>query len=155
MAPPDAVPLARLFAMAFRSLVDDLHRHLGDRGWDDIRPVYGFVLLAARDEPATTAADVRRLLGATKQAASKVLAAMEAADLVRRRPDREDGRAKLVQITDRGRRLLEDVETIYAELEADWAAVLGAGVVEAVRRDLTTVLRAQHGGDLPPVRPPW
>lgn len=155
VGPPGDVPLARLFAMAFRSLVDDLHERLGAQGWQDIRPPHGFVLLAARDQPDTTAADVRQLLGFTKQAASKVLDAMEDADLVRRRPHARDGRAKLVEITDRGRRLLHDVEAIYAELEADWSSVVGPDRVDALRRDLATVLRTRHGGDLPPVRPTW
>jgi DNA-binding MarR family transcriptional regulator len=154
MSTPDDVPLARLFAMAFRALVDDLHAQLGDRGWRDIRPPYGFVLLAVRDRP-TTATDVGRLLGLTKQAASKVLDAMEAADLVRRRPHAADGRAKLVEITPEGRRLLRDVETVYAELEAGWAAVVGTERVEALRRDVTAVLRAQNDGELPPIRPTW
>jgi DNA-binding MarR family transcriptional regulator len=154
MSTPDGVPLARLFAMAFRSLVDDLHAQLADRGWRDIRPPYGFVLLAVRDEP-TTATDISRLLGLTKQAASKVLDAMEAADLVRRRSHAEDGRAKLVAITPEGRRLLRDVESIYAGLEAGWAAVVGAERVDALRRDVAAVLRAQNDGELPPIRPTW
>lgn len=154
MGTADGVPLARLFAMAFRSLIDDLHARLAERGWRDIRPPYGFVLLAVRDRP-TTATDVRRLLGLTKQAASKVLDAMEAADLVRRRADAGDGRVKLVEITPQGRRLLRDVEAVYAELEAGWAAVVGGERVEALRRDVTGVLRAQNDGELPPIRPTW
>jgi hypothetical protein len=35
--------------MALRSLVDDLHVHLREQGWDDSRPAYGFALLAARE----------------------------------------------------------------------------------------------------------
>ena len=42
-----APPLARLFAIAYRSLVDGLHEELRARGWDDVRPAYGFALLAA------------------------------------------------------------------------------------------------------------
>lgn len=154
MSAPDGVPLARLFAMAFRSLIDDLHAQLADRGWRVIRPPYGFVLLAVRDQP-TTATEVRRLLGLTKQAAAKVLDAMEAADLVRRRSHAEDGRVKLVEITPEGRRLLGDVEAVYAELEARWATVVGAERVESLRRDVALVLRAQNDGELPPIRPTW
>jgi DNA-binding MarR family transcriptional regulator len=140
--------------MAFRSLIDDLHAQLAERGWRDLRPPYGFVLVAVRDQP-TTATDVGRLLGLTKQAASKVLDAMEAADLVRRRAHTEDGRAKLVEITPQGRRLLRDVEAVYAELEAEWAAVIGREHVESLRRDVANVLRTQNDGELPPIRPTW
>jgi hypothetical protein len=40
------LPLARLLVMAYRVLVDDLHRELAARGWTDVRVAFGFVLLA-------------------------------------------------------------------------------------------------------------
>ena len=46
-------PLARLCAMAYRDLVDGLHQRLVERGWNDVRPAFGFALLAARDVPTT------------------------------------------------------------------------------------------------------
>ena len=45
------VPLARLFAIAYRHLVVGLHERLVARGWRDVRPHYGYVLLACRDRP--------------------------------------------------------------------------------------------------------
>src|SRR4051794_25391709 len=60
------IPIARLLAMAFRSLVDELHERLAERGIRDLRPAYGFVLLAARREPVGVG-DVGVLLGTTKQ----------------------------------------------------------------------------------------
>jgi hypothetical protein len=56
------VPLARLFAMAYRDLIDGLHERLRQRGWHDVRPAYGFVLLAARDGP-TSATALAGLMG--------------------------------------------------------------------------------------------
>ena len=50
------IPLARLFAMAYRDLIDGLHERLRARGWHDVRPAFGFVLLAARDESTTVTA---------------------------------------------------------------------------------------------------
>jgi hypothetical protein len=47
-------PLARLFAIACRSLIDGLHTRLATRGWSDVRPAFGFVLLAARRAPTST-----------------------------------------------------------------------------------------------------
>ena len=46
-------PLARLFAIAYRLLIDGLHDRLQAQGWADVRPAYGFVLLATRDQPAS------------------------------------------------------------------------------------------------------
>lgn len=148
------VPLARLFAMAFRSLIDELHQRLEDRGWSDVRPAYGFVLVAARGGNITVN-DVAALMGMTKQAASKLVMAMEESGYVGRQTDPGDTRARIVQLTRRGHELLETVEIIYGELEAEWAAVLGPKRVESMRRDLVTVLETAHGGELPAVRPVW
>ena len=110
------------------------------------------MLLAVAGRPRT-GAEIAALMGMTKQAASKLLDEMEAADYVRRKPDRDDARAKLVTITPRGKRLLATVEAIYRELEAEWAATIGAGHVEQMRANLTAVVAERHGGQLPDVRP--
>lgn len=148
------VPIARLLAMAYRMLMDDLHQRLRDEGWDDVRPAFGFVLLAARDEP-TTATDLAALTGTTKQAAAKLLDTMEAAGYVRRSVSTIDGRRREVDLSARGRRLLAAVEVIYAELEETWAAVIGERGVDRLRSDLTRVVADRHQGTLPAVRPPW
>ena len=148
---PD-VPLARLFAMAYRHLVVGLHERLVARGWHDVRPSYGYVLLACRDQP-TTSGELAALLGVSKQAASKTVDGMVDAGLVRRGASPEDSRAKLVALTARGRRLLATVEEIYVELESEMADVVGRRTVEAVRSGLVEVLSAAYDGELPVVRP--
>ena len=145
------VPLARLFAMAYRMLVDGLHEGLAERGWTDVRPAFGFVLLALRAGPASLR-DLPGALGTSKQAVSKLVEAMVAAGYVERAADPADARAKLVQLSGRGRALLAVVEEIYAELEAGWVRSLGAAGLTRLRGDLERVLRAAHGGALPAVR---
>jgi len=148
----DGTPLARLFAIAYRSLVDGLHERLAARGWSNVRPNYGFVLLAARG-PGIQASEIAALMGISKQAASKLVEAMEQAGYLRRDPHAGDLRAKVVTLTGLGDELLAAVEEIYAELEEEWVAILDPARVDALRADLTTVLRATHGGRLPPIRP--
>lgn len=148
------VPIARLLAMAYRMLMDDLHERLRDAGWHDVRPAFGFVLLAARAEP-TTATDIAALMGTTKQAASKLIAAMDSAGYVRRSVGASDARRRDVELSPRGRELLEAVEAIYAELEAEWAAVIGVRGVTRLRSDLSRVVVDRHDGSLPAVRPTW
>jgi DNA-binding MarR family transcriptional regulator len=138
--------------MAYRQLVDDLHRRLAARGWHDVRPAFGFLLLALREGPVSLR-ELVATLGTSKQAVSKLADAMVAAGLVERAADPRDARAKDLRLTTRGRALLADVEEIYGELETVWAETLGADAVESLRRDLDTVVRAAHDGALPPVRP--
>jgi len=147
-------PLARLLAIAYRQLVDGLHTELVARGWTDVRPAFGFVLLAARDE-ATSVTALSTLMGTTKQAASKLVDAMEQSGYVRRVPGQEDGRQRPVEITARGRKLLQAVEQIYSELERAWAQQIGGYELERMRSDLVRLLADPDDGRLPPVRPTW
>jgi hypothetical protein len=73
----NGVPLARLFAIAYRYLIDGRHSLLRERSWHDVRPAYGFALLAARDS-GTTVIELAALMGMTKQAASKLAMSMVA-----------------------------------------------------------------------------
>lgn len=147
-----AIPLARLMAMAFRSLIDELHDRLQARGWKDVRASYGYVLVAARDAPLTVTA-VAALLGMTKQAASKLVDAMVEGGYLCRSADSEDARRQRLELSSKGARLLAAVEAIYAELEGEWGEIIGGRAVERVRSDLTRVLRGLHGGRLPAIRP--
>lgn len=140
-------------AMGLRSLIDALHERLERRGME-IKPVYAFVLLASRERPLTVN-EVGELLGITKQAASKLAETMEREEYLLRKPHPEDARAKLLHLAPRGRRALKAAEDIYVELEAEWAEVIGKRRLEALRSDLNEVLRATHGGNLPPIRPTW
>ncbi|HEX5657135.1 MAG TPA: MarR family transcriptional regulator [Polyangiales bacterium] len=148
------VPLARLFAMSSYVLVSRLHERLEAEGFRELRPAFAFVLLASRDGPLT-GNDIARFMDMTKQAASKLVDAMEQANYLVRKPHPEDARAKLLHISAKGKRVLEAAERIYVELEAEWARVIGAARVSALRRDLIEVLEATHGGKLPPIRPAW
>jgi DNA-binding MarR family transcriptional regulator len=130
--------------------MDDLHERLAPRGFRDVGSSFGFVLIEARNH-ALGVTDVARLMGISKQAASKLVSSMEQCGYLRATAA-EDQRAHLVEISPRGRKLLAAVEDIYRELEAEWAAVIGAQRVEAIRADLTAVLVARHGA-LPKVRP--
>jgi DNA-binding MarR family transcriptional regulator len=154
---PDAAcggpPLARLFAIAYRLLIDGLHDRLQAQGWPDVRPAYGFVLLAARGQPASVTG-LASLMGMSKQAASKLVEAMVAGGYLERGADPEDGRQRPVHLTARGEELLRSVEQIYAELEAQWTEVIGAPSIQRMRRDLVRVLSGANG-ELPPVRPTW
>ena len=145
--------LARLLAMAFRDLIDRLHEELVERGWT-VRPAYGFVMLALRHRPSTPG-EIAALLGVTKQAASKLVESLGENGLVDVEPAADDRRVRRVTLTEEGRRFLTAVEEIYAQLEDEWAAIVGRRRLERLRADLTTVLVSTHDGVLPAVRPTW
>ena len=152
---PD-LPLARLFTMAARALTDELHDRLAARGFPDVPPAAGYVLLACRTSPAT-GNELAALMRTSRQAASKLIEGLEAAGLVERSTDEADSRRKLVVLSARGQQLLGAAEEIYAELEQEWADVVGRPAVEDLRTNVTRALLHTYGGKLPgigPVTPP-
>jgi DNA-binding MarR family transcriptional regulator len=152
-APADGPPLARLFAIAYRVLIDGLHDRLRAQGWADVRPAFGFVLLAARDQ-STSVTEVAALMGITKQAASKLASAMVSGGYLQPGADPRDRRQRPLVLTSRGEELLAAVERIYGELEDSWTAAIGASRVRSMRGDLVRVLSDPSDGRLPPIRPP-
>lgn len=146
------LPMARLLTLVARHLVDQLHERLRARGWHDIRRSYGYVLLACRTAQPTSV-ELATALGMSKQAAAKLVDGMVEADLLVRGAAAHDARAKPLRLTRRGRHLLQVVEEIYLELEAEWAQVIGRRAVEATRESLVAVLEAAYGDDFPPLRP--
>ena len=152
-SPAGEPALARLFAIGYRLLIDQLHGRLRALGWTDVRPAFGFVLLAARDQP-TSVTEVAALMGITKQAASKLASAMVSGGYLQPGADPQDRRQRPLVLTSRGEELLAAVERIYGELEDSWARAIGAARVQAMRGDLVSVLSDPGDGRLPPIRPP-
>lgn len=123
---------------AFRSLIDQMHGRLEAEGHPEARPVHGFALQAIGPD-GTTASELGRRLGVSKQAAAKTVTTLERAGYVSRESDPADGRAVRLCRTPRGEELLalsaaflnsyhEQLEsrlgrTRVAELEADLQAI--------------------------------
>ena len=55
-------------------------------------------------------------------------------------------------IDERGRELLAVVEAIYADLELEWADIIGDVALRQTRARLERVVRERHGGTLPQLR---
>lgn len=149
-APPPAgfeLPL-RLLA-AFRLLIDALHERLAAEGHPDARPLHGFVLQALGPD-GTTAAELGRRLGVSKQAAGKTVEALERQGYVARRDDPADARRRVVVRTARGTDLLARSARIFDELRAEWAAELGERRLAALEDALRAITPAAAlGVDLP------
>lgn len=131
------LPLHLLFA--FRTLIDDLHAELARQGHPDMRPMHGFVFQAIGHH-GTTAVDLGRTLGISKQAAGKTIDTLERLGYVHRERDPDDGRRMLVSLTDRGVDCLARSARILDELRARWADVLGPRRLRALEDDLRRVV---------------
>jgi DNA-binding MarR family transcriptional regulator len=124
--------------LAFRVLIDDVHAELARQGHPDLRPMHGFVLQAIGPD-GTTAAELGRRLGISKQAAGKTIDALEQLGYLERGPDPADARRKVVRLTGRAVDALELSARTFDDLRARWAEVLGPARLRALEADLRVV----------------
>jgi DNA-binding MarR family transcriptional regulator len=135
-APGFELPLRLL--LAFRVLIDELHAELASRGHPDMRPMHGFVFQAI-GPGGTTAAELGRRLGISKQAAGKTIDTLEQLGYLERGPDPGDARRKVVRLTHRAVDALELSARIFDDLRVRWAEILGAERLRALEADLRRV----------------
>jgi DNA-binding MarR family transcriptional regulator len=132
---PPGFELPLRLLMAFRVLIDEVHADLARQGHPDMRPMYGFVFQAIGPH-GTTAADLGRTLGVSKQAAGKTIDGLERLGYVERGADPNDARRKVVRLTARGYDSLAKSAASFDRLRAVWAAELGADRLRALEHDL-------------------
>ncbi len=121
--------------LAFRVLIDQLHAELAHQGHPAVRPMYGFVFQAIPPR-GSTAVELARRLGVSKQAMGKTLDALEHLGYVERSLDPEDARRKVVRLTNRGIDCLDRSARIFDDLRASWAALLGEERLHGLESDL-------------------
>jgi DNA-binding MarR family transcriptional regulator len=138
--PPDppGFELPLLLLHGFRVLIDELHAELARQGHPDMRPMHGFVFQAIGLD-GTTAAQLARRLGVSKQAAGKTIDHLERLGYTERGPDPADARRKVVRLTSRAIDALDRSARIFDDLRARWAQVIGQDRLRALEADLRKV----------------
>jgi DNA-binding MarR family transcriptional regulator len=131
--------LALLLLAGFQTLVDETRRELEQRGHPDHRPVHHFALRAIA-AGADTVSDLGEALAVSRQAATKTVAVLEGRGYVQRRSDPADGRRRPLTLTNRGRDLLAQGESIMDELRTRWADTIGPEQLESVEDHLTQLV---------------
>ncbi|OZM82266.1 MarR family winged helix-turn-helix transcriptional regulator [Pseudonocardia sp. MH-G8] len=126
----------------FRTLIDRLHAELAHQGHSDMRPAHGFAMQAIGVE-GTTASEVGRRLGVSKQAAGKTIDRLVDLGYAARTADAADARRKLVRLTPRGIDALARSAAVFEQLRAEWTRELGVERVRALEADLRRVVPAE------------
>lgn len=139
---PPGFELPLRLLLGFRVLIDELHAELARQGHPELRPMHGFVFQAI-GPVGTTAAELGRRLGVSKQAAAKHIDALEALGYVERLADPADARSKRVRLTRRGVDSLARSARIFDELRERWAKVIGRERLRALEADLRKVTPAE------------
>jgi DNA-binding MarR family transcriptional regulator len=141
--------LMTLLVGAVRGISQVFTDRMTAAGFDDVRPTHGFALTLV-GEHGTTATELGRRLGMTKQSAGEVVTHLARHGYVERRPDPEDRRARRITLTTRGRECVEIIWAELAEIQGAWADAVGETGLEELTTGLRKGLRTlRDGGHIP------
>ncbi|MBG0566985.1 MarR family winged helix-turn-helix transcriptional regulator [Actinoplanes aureus] len=101
-------------------------------------------LLVLDEQPGASIADVARVVASTRQSANELLAGMERAGLVERRPHSRDRRTQELNLTALGRQRLKAAKPSVHAREGELEAALDARERAAARTWLAHMARAGH-----------
>lgn len=124
-----------------RLMSDETVARMRARGITGMMPAYPR-LLGNLDTEGTRIGALARKMGVTRQAAAQLAAEIEAAGFVERLPDPQDRRGVIVRFTETGRAALAAAVEVIAEIEGDYARIVGNDRLEATKATLAEILAA-------------
>src|SRR5438876_6895089 len=96
------VPLIQLLDLAFGDFSEELGKRVEQSGFSDIRPGHGCVFGTIEPE-GSRLTDLAERARMTKQSVGEATSDLEQRGYVERVSDPDDGRAKIIRLTERGR----------------------------------------------------
>ena len=123
-------------ALAINEIVSE---RLAELGYENFRTAHGTIgqHIADRGSRVTELAELAQV---SKPTVVYLVNDLEQLGYVERVPDPDDGRAKLVRLTERGLAAQRAGTQIVRQIEADWSALVGAREFEELR----TLLQRLH-----------
>jgi DNA-binding MarR family transcriptional regulator len=118
------VPLPGLMEVVQEALFAEFRQELVETGYGDIRPAHGCVFRFIREEPLRLT-ELATLAGMTKQSIGEVIDNLVELGYVKRVPDPQDRRAKLICLTDRGEEAQKIGLALFTKVEQRWAERYG------------------------------
>ncbi|GIJ44530.1 hypothetical protein Val02_14160 [Virgisporangium aliadipatigenens] len=101
-------------------------------------------LLMLNDTPGMSVADVARKVSTARQSANEMLAGLERAGLVERRPNPNDRRSQRIYLTDAGRVRLDEALPTVRAVEAKLSEGFSAEEIAVVAAWLTRMTQAEQ-----------
>jgi DNA-binding MarR family transcriptional regulator len=142
---PQTRMIGALLRIPFQMTLERVHRRLQTAGYTDLRPTHFAVFQQMRPEGRhiTELADLAQM---TRQSMGALVDYLEERGYVERVADPRDGRAWLVQLTAKGQATERVARAALADLEAEWARILGEErftSLYSALRDLVAIVEQQ------------
>src|SRR3954471_19069256 len=131
--------LGRLLLESHRAFAGELVASMEERGYPDLRAGHTAVFLHIDRRSGTRLTELAKRARMTKQGMMLVVDDLEGRGYVRRVPDPEDGRAKVVRLTAHGRRCAAESRRAAQALETQTRRLLGDRRYETLREALEEV----------------
>ena len=125
--------LGLAFWLAYQTYQLELGRGLAQAGYPDLRAADAALLRYLHDRDGATVTELARLLDVSKQAASQQVASFVQRGYGVREPSPDDGREKLIRLTERGRGARAAAIDFADEIEGEMQTALGAEAVAGMR----------------------
>src|ERR1700733_479515 len=147
------VPLPGLMEVVQEALFAEFRQELVATGYGDIRPTHGCVFRFIREEPLRLT-ELATLAGMTKQSIGEVIDNLVDLGYVKRVPDPQDRRAKLICLTARGEKAQKVGFGLFGKVEQRWAERYGPERFAQLRDLLEEIAIAESPSAVPElVRP--
>ena len=132
------LPLGSLFTAAGQRLAAELDGALSDAGFPDLRSAHAPIFMGIAPE-GSRMSELAGRARMTKQAAGELIRYLVDRNYLSVSPDLADGRAKKVELTDRGWEAIMVGERVIAQFDAWLAGQIGADDVARLRQILITI----------------
>lgn len=134
-----ATHLGHLLLHSFQAYDRRVIRELRNRGYDEIGRAHS-TAIRHLDFEGTRITEMASRAGITKQGMGQLVNDLVQLGYLREEVDPTDRRAKLIQFTDKGFDLFEDVVEIFRQIEADYIEIIGEDGMKELKRTLRKVL---------------
>lgn len=141
----DLPPVAALLWRPASWVRQQIMAALRDAGFDDVLPAHLSVLQHPGPDGQRPGLLATRT-NLSKQAMNHLLRQLERGGYIVREPDPEDGRSRLVRLTEQGRAAVEVIGEAVRKIETSWVELLGVRAHRDLQRALQALVSALDDG---------
>jgi DNA-binding MarR family transcriptional regulator len=136
------IPLPGLLDIASAALFEQFRAELEQSEFRDIRPTHGCVFRYVKG-PGLRLTDIAERANMTKQSVGEIVDDLAERGYVKRIPDPDDRRAKLICLTERGEEAQAYGLSTFAKVEKQWGQRYGAERIATLREFLEEIVAAE------------